>query len=518
MSRPIAPLALLLAAALIQAPLAHGQGWSAPAKPAPPPAPPADCDTAGAFAQGSAAGQAEGYALGASHQRFNCLTDPASCDIYLSACLPEAFFGETEPNDNIVTANPLVLDSKFWGQSLSAQDQDWFYVTSWAPNQNLVINFSVPNGLPGGWNVSVRNAAGSVYAQFDTGSVPAATSPDGDITFPVTLGLVGTYYIVVRPTQLRQEPYNIAAMIQDSLLLTENFVVGFFDAEVEPNNDPNQWNPLVAGVTMYGTINLNFAPGTEIPVAEGEGFVYSQSEDEDWFLYPSMGNEIVTVAVCDRDPCDAGNWLFEVFDQPGAAARAAGDLTYPPILAFNSDTASPDQFVFGVVEPGNFWVRVDHKRLLTAQCSTYALDLNNDREPDPNEPCVCEAGAAECTSPVVLNGVADGLIAVKNQVITDDEPPLTVDTVTYFCPDGSPGTVLNPPGNPPYATRDSGLGDTVRCDVPCLCRTYRGTITLPGDALTSQYNFTLHSTQIPPSTGDSDAYRAYLSRPNPLTQ
>jgi hypothetical protein len=43
-------------------------------------------------------------------------------------------------------------------------------------------------------------------------------------------------------------------------------------------------------------------------------------------------------------------------------------------------------------------------------------------------------------------------------------------------------------------------------------------IEIPEGALTSQYNFTLFGTNLPPNTADSDAYPAFQDRPNPYLQ
>jgi len=214
------------------------------------------------LAEGTEIGRAEGYVLGEGNTLTVCQTDPAACGISLGACLAAPTYGETEPNDNIVTADPLLLDTKFWGQAYGIDDQDWYFVVTTEPNQNLTLNFSVPTGTVSGWEISIRDAAGNVFARFDAGGVPGSTSAQGDISYRVTLGLVGTYYITLRPTSLNYEPYNIAALLQSTPLETQNYIVGFYDSEIEPNNLPSLANPLATGVAMFGVINLSFQPGT----------------------------------------------------------------------------------------------------------------------------------------------------------------------------------------------------------------------------------------------------------------
>ncbi|MEA3638326.1 MAG: hypothetical protein VBE63_00095 [Lamprobacter sp.] len=449
-----------------------------------PPSGPSDPTFDDGRSQGLAEGYNLGYDSGVADAIGSCQRDPGGCGITLGACLTAPQYGETEPNDNMVSADRLVLDTRFWGQSYGIDDEDWFYVVTDQPNQTLILNFSVPGGTVAGWKVSIRDAAGNVIAQFDTGSVSASISASGDITYRTTLGLVGTYYISLKPSTLNQDPYNLAAILQDSPLDTQNFIVGFFDTEVEPNNTPAEWNRLVTGVTMYGLINLSFQPGTEVRDPDGDGFEYSQGVDVDWYLYPTAGNEIITLSVCNREQCTQGNWLFEVYDETSAFMTSAGIYT-PPLMAFNSDTGTPDMYVMGLNQGGNYYLRVSHKRLLTAPCTGYQIDLDNNGIPDGGQ-CGCDSGY-QCDIDILNPG----------------RPTTNPET-------GAPSY--------PLCLDGSGGGDAPQCTVGCRCVTYGGTIEVPANALTSQYNFTLTSTQQPPSTAGSDAYQDFISRPNPYAQ
>lgn len=460
-------------------------------------------------ARGLETGRTEGYQLGAEATIGTCQADPSACGISLGACLTAPEFGETEPNDNIVTADVLLLDTKFWGQSYGIDDADWFFVTTERPNQSLIVNFAVPNGSVAGWNLSIRDAAGNTLAQFDTGSVSTATSAAGDITYRVTLGLVGTYYIVLQPRSLRYDPYTLAALIQDTPLETKNFVVGFNDVETEPNNLPGQWNLLSTGVTMFGTMNLSFAPGTVVPDADGSGYEYSQAVDQDWFLHQSRGNEVLTISVCNRQECTKGNWLFQLYDEASANIVATGNYA-APLLAFNSDTGGANQYSAGIQGGGNYFLRVTHKRLLSAQCADYRFAIRTDETADQLA-CRCDGGVNDCEQSKVIQGQAQGALQVRTGSSPDGAP-----AYTYYCPNGTAGTVLNPPPEGGFATDANGYGDTLVCDLPCQCASYRGTIEVPKGALTSQYNFTLHSTQLPPATGTTDAYQDFIDRPNPF--
>ena len=261
-----------------------------------------------------------------------CKTNPQECGILLEACMADPTFGETEPNDNIVSADPLVLDTKFWGQSYGPLDQDWFYTITDKANQTLTINFSIPGGTPAGWTISIRDAAGNIFTEFDTSAVGTVTTADGAITYRATLGLVGTYYIVLKTTggTPQYEPYNLAVILQDSPLETPNFVVGFHDVEVEPDNVPGKANQLASGVAMYGLINLTFNNNLVVPDTGGNGFEYSQGYDVDWYVYSSPGNEIINLSICNREACTLGNWLFEVYDEASAIQAALFDRVRCP--------------------------------------------------------------------------------------------------------------------------------------------------------------------------------------------
>lgn len=460
--------------------------------------PPSTDDIQAAFDQGFSAGYGSGSSdanASCGMTLASCQNDPASCGISLGACLAAPIYGETEPNDNIVTADPLLLDTKFWGQSYAIEDQDWFFVVSSQPNQTLTLNFSKIDGPPQGWILSVRDSAGNLIASFNTGSVQGATSDRGDITYRVTLGLVGTYYIQVKPDPLQfsHEPYQLAALLQDSPLATQNFIASIADAEIEPNDDPSQSTVLTTGVSMHGLISLVLPPqATVVPDPDGDGFEYLQGED-DWFIFPSQGNEIVTLSVCDRSACGDGQWLFQLFDEPAAFHNWSGAANAPPpLMAFNSPVGKPVEQRLGISHAGNYYIRVQHRRLLTAQCLGWGLDIDADGQAE-NRGCACEQGESQCETDVAL-GTRDGVVVAS-----------TPDGNNYVCPNGSLGEFLG----------ESGGDVVVRCSVDCRCNATYGQITLPGEAMTSPYNFTYYSTQLTPSTATSDAFGDFQSRPSP---
>lgn len=463
------------------------------------------------------AGFAEGLTRGSQDAVAACQVDPLACGISLGACLAAPSAGETEPNDNMVTADALVEDTKFWGQSYGLDDQDWFYFVTSAPNQTLTLNFSVANGLPRGWQVAVRDAAGSVLGRFNTGSVPGATSEAGDITYRMTLGLVGTYYISIRPdpAAFSFDPYTLAVLVEDSTLDSQQFVAGFVDVETEPNDVPPKANLIASGVTVFGLINLNLPPQAPVaPDPDGDGFVYLQGED-DWFEFWSNGNELVSLALCDRTECGPGQWLVQVFTWDGAHQTAQGNSDAPPpLLAFNTLVGTPTRQMFGIRDAGSYFIRIGHRRLLTATCVGYGLDINGDGRVD-GPSCSCEQGAVDCSSDQILSTADESPIELifgpptdtGAESAEDEQPEPAREVVAVICPNGQEGRFVGIDEN------GVGFGS---CSIDCRCTQTQGQILMPENDVTSAYNFTLFSTQVPAATVETDAYLEFLSRPSPF--
>ena len=474
--------------------------------------------------EGYNTGWPAGYGQGWADAAAYCFATPSLCGITLGSVLPAAGYGETEPNDNIVAADALPFDVNFWGQSYGAADEDWFYIVTTQANQNLTINFSVPNGTASGWKVAIRDSAGNLFADFDTSIAGGVAAPEGDVAYRVTLGFPSTYYLVVQAldpvivssnvttTDATTTPptyygtYNIAAVLQDSPLDSENFVVGFYDVELEPNDDPGNGTRLADGVTMYGLINLTFDQA--VPSADGTR-EWAQGED-DWYLYWNSAPQAVTLTFCGREKCEPGEWFAEVYDSndPGWLSGTA-----QPILAMNTDNtsdAAPLTYKLGLPNVGGYHLRVNHKRLFTAPCAAYGIDTNNDGIADGGA-CRCSSGDS-CDIDAVIPK-SEGFCLPGTAADPTAVPPTTATAVQYFCPDGSTGTEVS--RVPADATPDECTAGDMKCGVSCQCRAWSGVVEIPEGAVTSQYNFTWSPTQLPPNTYATDAYQDYQGRPSP---
>ncbi len=499
--------------------------------------------------EGDAAGYSRGLGEGTAQGIAQCFADPQSCNITLASCIPAAVYGETEPNDNMIAADPLLLNTSFWGQNYSANDQDWFYTETTTANQNMLITFKSSGDLAG-WLMTIRDASGSIFATFDTaiaGEVPT-NETDQARTYRVTLGLIGTYYIMIQPKDAKDNfaPYSVAVILEDSALNTApQPIVGFSDSEAEPNNLPSQATPLAPSVSMYGVVNLMFN-GLAM---EGDDFVWGQGED-DWYVFNSHGNELVTLTFCAKELCGPGSWFVEVYDEAMAKQLEAGQPreTLTPLLAVNTDTGDegPATYRFGLKAAGIYLVRVDHKRLFSAPCAQYQADVNGDGNYDQS--CSCSGGDYSCQADVQNPAAQIEAFSYSScpgsdektekclvtcscdKTNANDEPIGCItdghDPVICSCPFGLKSceiTIDNPSEQTlikqyPLCPDGTGGGDKATCSVGCQCTEFGGVIEIPAEAITSQYNFTWFSTQVPPNTYDTEAYQEFLNRSNPYQQ
>ncbi len=271
-----------------------------------------------------------------SETKAECAANPESCGITLSSFLDNTGFAETEPNDYILSADPLTLNTKYWGQLYSAEDQDWYYITTTAPNQILSADFSVP-GLTDitGWNISIRDSGGNIFSEVNSGFDRAA-----DTLLQTALSHTGTYYIVVKALSQGGQlshlsyDYNIAAFLESSQLTNGPIDVNFFDTEVEPNDSKAQANPLSSNVTMLGLLSNSLTFGST-------GFAF----EDDWFVYESEGNETLSIEFCTRQDCEENDWQITLLDENGT------------ILA-HGQISKQKKYYLGIRTPGHYYLQI----------------------------------------------------------------------------------------------------------------------------------------------------------------
>lgn len=221
------------------------------------------------------------YKKGYKTAQEDCVNKPKDCEVLLEDVVANPGWGETEPNDHPGAADRIFLNRFYKGNTLDKFDQDWFYLGTTKPNQNLLINFLGDQENytdTAGWLVKVHDSFGNVIATFDTtttgtGNVYRNGDQPEDIVDPgepilaktplsnahimlTTLGLPGRYYISVESLEDgsgAERAYHIAAMISPSDQLSPNPDSNFQDAETEPNDLQENADPLNSNVHMFGT-------------------------------------------------------------------------------------------------------------------------------------------------------------------------------------------------------------------------------------------------------------------------
>jgi hypothetical protein len=286
-----------------------------------------------------------------------------------------ALYGETESNDSLASANALVPGKTFSGQSSSALDQDWFYVNAEEPNEIINVGFVVPGQTStSGWDITVRDKAANILADFPSSLVPGTG-------YPVYVSWPGTYYLVIKPQSaaaLNQNIYNLTATLTLSSSQAPPVDVNFFDVETEPNNTPQTANPITNSVSMYGMLSTSLVGDATVG--------WALQTEEDWFYYSSPGNETATLSWCQRQACPATAgraWRVTVTD------RADNVLT-----SFSTDGSStaPQTVYMGLGDPGDYFIEVmsDLKTDANGQIVTSCRQWNL---PDANGNVTCASYA-----------------------------------------------------------------------------------------------------------------------------
>jgi hypothetical protein len=464
----------------------------------PPTDPPTDSPTTSQqeseFDIGYDLGYEQGFGRGLEAGVAECVADPRGCGIALNIDQPAGDYGETEPNDNMATADLLAVGEPFRGQSLAQQDQDWFKINIPGDNRALTVNFALADIAAGnlsGWTLSVRDAFGNTFTEVDTGFMAVANTLEG-VDYRLTLGRSGVYYIVLRPSLTGPNPqqYLLTATLNPTPTLPDDGVpVGFFDAESEPNDTYQEADRITKGIAMYGLVNLEFSA----PVPGDPTYTWGQGED-DWFVYSSPGHEVAQIAFCDRQVCSAGNWLVQFFDE----ARAMDPWSYvqpyenpadpfdtAALVSFNTTScggdpcapsegtnAAPDPWHVGLQASGDYFIRVNHKRKFDAPCVGYETDMNNDGVVGPNPSgCGCDSGYS-CA------------LTVANP----DPIPIATE-ISYYppCPDGSGGgdsgvctsQCLRVSNSGLVDADDNGIPDTPGQSCRCAGDTFPCDVTIP---------------------------------------
>ena len=308
----------------------------------------------------------EGYNDG----QQDCRNTPQSCGVKIHPMTKKLGYGETEPNDHILNADGLLPGQFYHANSLGTFDEDWYHVVTDKPSQKLTVYFLGDEGNfteTAGWVIQVRDLYGNIIAAFDTtpgagteggeegGQLPTEVSPvDAAKITEVTLGILGTYYISVKPktggtatTKAGEgsgnlRGYNIAINLEDTGQVTANPNENRFDTETEPNNDKANADPLRSNVAMTGVFNRTLIKRIEVetPAKTEYVYLYQGCDTTD----PSTLPPGQTDCVCDitNNPVTPPN-PNTPGQSPAEACESKANITpaetkYVGIFAYDTDT------------------------------------------------------------------------------------------------------------------------------------------------------------------------------------
>ncbi|WP_456407340.1 hypothetical protein [Thiolapillus sp.] len=280
--------------------------------------------------------KSKNYKKGYKQGQQDCVKNPKDCRVLLEDVVANPGWGETEPNDHMAVADRLKLNRFYKGNSLDRFDQDWYYVGTTKPNQNLIINFlgdQVDYTTTDGWIVEVRDRNGNVIASFDSttsggGNVYRNGDNEEDAVDPsepilaktplsnakimlTTLGNAGRYYISVKSNDDAgtQRAYHISAMISESDQISPNPDTNFFDTETEINDTQEMADPLRSNVHMFGTFGRKMVKWFVPP------------EDNVEWVYPGCDPADIQ-SILDHAPPGQGDCSCDVENTPAGTCVA----------------------------------------------------------------------------------------------------------------------------------------------------------------------------------------------------
>ncbi len=180
---------------------------------------------------------------------------------------------------------------------------------------------------------------------------------------------------IVRSLRLLKRPkylVGILAFVAWIGFWMSNAIFNFFDVETEPNDTFATADPIATTVSMYGMLHANLTGNDQL----GWGL----QTGEDWFWYESPGDELITLAFCEREDCDLGAgrvWRVTVTDQSNTV-----------MASFRTDNA--ETVHFGVEHPGIYFMQIgsalaldEDGRLVGIECKEWSIPT------EPGEESVC---------------------------------------------------------------------------------------------------------------------------------
>jgi len=223
-----------------------------------------------------------------------CKANPATCGITVSDVLQDVQYSETEPNDHLLSADPISSEVPIFGQLLSAFDSDWFRLETDVGNTLISVNLA---GSGANWIVSVHDQAGLVIASWvvpESGVLDAGTG----------LAQAGAHYISVQSASadaFSDGIYKLTLVTLDSTGAPQQPKYNFTDVETEFNNLFTTADSLGSNVWLQG----QFMTGRDIDI----------------YRIDSAGDEVLQIELCPpgsqcyrEDPMTESTWALLVLD------------------------------------------------------------------------------------------------------------------------------------------------------------------------------------------------------------
>lgn len=214
----------------------------------------------------------------------DCLDHPSTCGITLETVLSAATFGETEPNDHIVSADHLTSAVPIVGQMYAKADEDWYYIETTQINSIITIWFAENSKA---WHVELRDEAGNRLSASNT----TATK---EFSFDTSVAQVGNYYVVVSNSGEGTDAlYQMAVIVNGSDQTDPQPSYNFHDVETEPNNYFTNADFIASNVVTYGQL--------------------LDGRDYDVYRIESPGNEILNIDLCYENTTCYGDKAWAMF-------------------------------------------------------------------------------------------------------------------------------------------------------------------------------------------------------------
>lgn len=260
-----------------------------------------------------------------------CKANPATCGITVSDVLQDVQYSETEPNDHLLSADPISSEVPIFGQLLSAYDSDWFRLETDVANALISVNLA---GSGANWMVSVHDAAGLVIASWvvpESGVLEAGTG----------LAQPGAHYISVQAASedaFSDGIYKLTLVTLDNMGQPYQPRYNFTDVETEFNNLFTTADSLGSNVWLQG----QFMTGHDIDI----------------YRIDSAGDEVLQLELCPQgsqcyraDPKES-TWALFLLDGEfvNDAMLSQGKTTY---RADDDIGCSPGAVSGGLCNPGD---------------------------------------------------------------------------------------------------------------------------------------------------------------------